>query len=158
MTTFTMCRGLEGTRKLKTDDLLTAVKETLNYDADLYINGTLVFSTMSLNMEDNIKTLSEYGISHYLDNDRLCFKYTDETKNIKRYYVEFAQHSFWKPVPCLDVRIHDYRSNDTDREFETLKQVFDTIKSEYMPLVALEDICINEWNDRGCFGHKLPID
>lgn len=155
MSRFAMARAYEGIRPLNTDNLLIAVKTTLNNEGDLYVDGTIVMSVLGFEIEKNISNLAEYGIAHYIAGDCHRFKWADESKNIRKYYAYFFEHSFWKPN-CMDVQIHDYRTKAEEREFNSLDEIFAVIRADYLPRIPEENISIVEWDDEGCRSHKLP--
>ncbi|MFD1675647.1 hypothetical protein [Alicyclobacillus fodiniaquatilis] len=153
---FSMDRYYEGISSINTDDILTAVKTSMNYEADLYADGKLVTSWMGFTMEENAKRLRAYGITVYVHKDRYCFKYTDESKNIKSFYTDAFEYT-WDGAKCVDIKIHDYRANKTDIEFTSLDEVIAFVKEKYMPIVALENIHVTQYGDDGCEFIKLVL-
>lgn len=75
-------------QKLPTEDLLEAVKISINYEADLYIGGYLLVSWLCLPMEENKMRLEQKGIETYIVKDQYCFRYQDSEKNIKKFYYD----------------------------------------------------------------------
>lgn len=65
---------------LPTDDLLEAVKMSINCEADFYIYGRMIASWMGLSMEENIRRLDKEGIETYVVDGDYRFKYKDPEK------------------------------------------------------------------------------
>lgn len=122
MSKYQIAAPYESIRDLNVDDLLSAVKIASNYESDLYVDGQLVMSPLGLERDDNTRRLEQYGITTYIKNHRYNYRYTDESKNTKVYYAEFSRY-WWDNKPCIDVRIHDYRSDDSAKRFDTLDDI-----------------------------------
>ena len=73
-------------REIPTEDMLEAVKISMNYEADLYFFQHLVVSWIGLPMEQNIERLGEYGIETYVVDNCCRFRYKDPAKNVKKLY------------------------------------------------------------------------
>jgi hypothetical protein len=120
-------------------DLLTAVKNSMNYEADLYVNGYLLSSWMGLPMEENIENLAKEGITTYVQNGRYQFKYTDESKNVTKYYVETLEYQ-WEGTDKVQFNIGEYRSNKEELEFNDIESIKTFIEKEYLPKYSKENI------------------
>lgn len=147
MPKFVMERNDEYRVTLKTDDILTAVKINSNYEADLYIDGQLAVSCLGLPMKDNAIKLMNFGITAYVKDGTWRYKYTDESKNVKRYYVS-PQDYEWGGADKIQYNIHDYPTDKDDHEFESLRAIFENVRT-YTDLLnyAPEDISIVIWDD-----------
>lgn len=156
MPKFEMERNYESRVTLKTNDILVAIKMNSNYEGDLYVDGQLAMSCLGLPMEENAIKLMKYGITAYVKNDRWRYKYTDESKNVKRYYVSPYAYK-WDGVEKIQYNIHDYPTDKDVEEFESLKAVFKNVR-DYTELLSYdpEDVHVVIWDDIwGChtFSH-----
>ena len=131
MTVFSMARAYEGRREIPTKDLVSAVKHSLNLEADLYQDGELVVSWLGLSMKENIDRLCEKGISTFVVNNRYGFKYIDKSMNKTLYYVVFYLSKRQDGTNQLDVQIHDYHSSTNEKLFRSFSEIFSYIKAEY---------------------------
>ncbi|WP_426455365.1 hypothetical protein ACP26L_36605 (plasmid) [Paenibacillus sp. S-38] len=129
MSKFKMARSYEGTRLLKTDDLLTAVRTTCNFEGDLYVNDTLVMSCLGLSREDNTRRLLKYGITSYVNKhtSSWAYRYTDDSKNNPAYYLSY-HHYKWDGERKVQFGVHDYSQGNALR-CATLGEVFEQIRS-----------------------------
>lgn len=156
MAEFKMERSYEGRSLLKTDSLLSALKTTSNYEGDLYVDGRLVFSALGLDHEYNAEVLSAYGITFAVNaRHNWAFKWTDESKNVKRYYWNEYEHQFW----CengYQASIHDYRKHAEDIEAETIDEIIDHVCKKFIEN-QYDSVHITLWDDEhGCVSFDVP--
>jgi hypothetical protein len=138
MPKFTMHKYYEGEFPIDTDDILTAVKHALNYEADLYCNGSLIMSPLGLSREENTKQLEKYGIKTVLKNHTYCYEYIDSSKNTGEVFAQFYQY-YWDGVLKLDVRIHDYAEPGIYTEkFKNVDEVIEAVKKNFIESGKIE--------------------
>jgi hypothetical protein len=131
MPVFKMERSYESARVIKTDDLLTAVKHTCNYEGDLYVDGSLVMSCLGLPRSDNTRRLLKRGITSYVNQKSQCwnYRYTDPAKNGGNIFGS-AYHHLWDGKPKIDFMFKEYRESAEDREFTSLSAVMAYVREE----------------------------
>lgn len=117
---------------LPTDDVLEAVKMSLNYEADLYVGNRLLASWMGLEMEENSRRLAKEGIETYVVDGRYCFKYRDPSKNVKRIFFQFIKTGNDQG----EVHLSDYRSKMDQPFYSSVEDVYEVVKKEY-PYVSI---------------------
>jgi len=152
--TFTMHRSYERPVTLQTNDLLTAVKQSISYEADLYVDNRLLVSWSGLNPEVNHERLLEVGIQPYLVNGSWKFKYIDETKNVKTYFV----HAFIYPfqgVLKAQINVQDYSEDPTYKSYSSLDEALLVTSSEFSVSIPSENINVVIWDDEGCRSFTL---
>jgi hypothetical protein len=83
---FCMDKYWEGDYKF-TSDMLSAFQLASNYEADLYLNGRLIFSPLGLDWEDNKKLIIKYLGKRFVNEHRFnLMGYKDPwSKEIKNY-------------------------------------------------------------------------
>lgn len=150
---FYIARSYSRPVAIEAEDLLTAVKYAANYEADLYEGNYLIFSPLGFSQEENEKRLLECGITTYVTNNRLCYKYTDESKNTKKYFAVFSEYE-WDEKPHLQVHIHDYKSSKDEVMFESIEAVYQEIKEKYQQF-SQEAITIGLFDDNGYTSLKV---
>lgn len=128
---FLMQKAYEGMERIDTEDLLTALKYALNYEADLYMDGKLICSPLGLSWEENLSILKKYGIVS-VGNKRYRFAYADESKNVNKIFASINEY-IWNNEKCVDVRLNDYRQRKEDIEFSTKKELLEYLKQEIYP-------------------------
>jgi len=143
---YRMQRSYEGFSDIPTDDLLTAVKYSINYEADLYIEGKLLVSWLGFEMEYNIECLEKQGITTYIKDHTYKFKYTNESKTKTTVWVDFM-HYFWGGEPKIDVRIFDYQDCPNAKEFNSLDEVIEIVKRVWIPKLPIDSIHIRDYSD-----------
>lgn len=144
---FAIAKSFSGIKRIDTDDLLEAVKIAANNEADLYVNGRIVFSPMGYSQEENERLLKELGITTYISGPYIRYKYMDESKNKKRFYASFSEFE-WGGKPNVQVFIHDYRTSKEDKEFSSVEEVVREVKEKYSHLPTNE-ISIGLFGDNG---------
>jgi hypothetical protein len=133
--------------KIETVDTLEAVKIAANNEADLYMNGKIVFSPLGFSEEENQRQLEKLGITTYVSGPYIRYKYTDESKNINRFYATF--HEFdWGGKPNLQVFIHDYRTSKNDEEFSSVEEIVEAVKKRYSHLPT-DAVSVGLFDDNG---------
>lgn len=146
---FTMKRAYEAAVRLQTDDLLTAVKISLNQEADLYHNGSLIASWLGLPMECNIERLEKLGLTAYIAAyNSYRFKYTDESRNESCYYMRKCPY-VWGGVEALECVIHDYQDSPECVKFTSIQAAVDAIRKEELPTYGPGNITIVIHDDNG---------
>ncbi|WP_214482946.1 hypothetical protein [Bacillus sp. SM2101] len=129
MSQFRIARSFEGLCSLQTDDLLTAIKTASNYEADLYLNGVLIFSPLGYEMEYNKKLLQRYGISVGVVNGSYHYKYMDESLNTTSVFASFYPY-LWDGKKHLDVHVFDYKKGNAT-EFKNFEECIQFIQLCY---------------------------
>ena len=113
-------------RRIATDDLLEAVKHSMNYEADLFENGNLVVSWLGYNMENNIERLAKKGIETYTVNSMYRFRYLDPDRNTKRIYYTVMEHQ----NRMGEVHLSSYMGRPDQTHYATPEEVFSEIKKK----------------------------
>jgi hypothetical protein len=139
-----MSRSYSGFTKINTEDALEALKHTMNYEGDLYYNGQLVYSCMGLDYEDNKENLSRFGIIPLEDETYIKWQYADQSKNVKKYFVDFLEYKntyTGKGEDSLQVNLHDYKQYKDSIEFKSLEAIYSYILDNYIN--KIEESAIN---------------
>lgn len=144
---FAIAKSFSGIKRIDTDDLLEAVKIASNNEADLYVNGKIIFSPMGYSQEENERQLSKLGITTYTSGPYLRYKYTDESKNNQRFYATFNEFE-WEGKPNVQVFIYDYRTSKEVEIFSSVDKVIEKVKNKYSYLPA-DAISVGLFNDNG---------
>ncbi|EEM99367.1 hypothetical protein bthur0014_58730 [Bacillus thuringiensis IBL 4222] len=111
---------------LPTDDLLEAVKMSINCEADFYIYGRMIASWMGLSMEENIRRLDKEGIETYVVDGDYRFRYKDPEKNIKRIFFEFINIGEGKG----EVHLNSYRSRKDQPFYSSIEEIYELLKED----------------------------
>lgn len=111
LNTFNIEIAYEGMSILKTHDTVQALKIAMNKEADLYKNGTLIFSAMGLSEERNKELIAEHGVEMYLTpNNSYTFRYLNGNKTTEIYasLIEYKSNN----ENHLEVQYKDYNYGD----------------------------------------------
>lgn len=108
MSKFYMKKYWENKEEINTTDLLTAIKYGANYEANVYIDDKCIFSPLGSELEDNKKSLEEYGITLKRCGKQNKWMYMDETKNKGIYYTKIYLYK----QDEIEVNISDYATDD----------------------------------------------
>lgn len=137
---------------LPTEDLLEAVKISMNYEADLYRYGTCLASWLGLPMEENIKHLEEKGIEVYVVNNNYRFRYKDPAKNIKRMYYRLAVNDQTKQG---ELHVSDTPSYKDQAHYPTLEAILEVVKEHEPDLEVLTIIDFSGDTYEGSYKKRL---
>lgn len=134
-------------------DLLTALRRTINQEGDLYVNGRLVFSALGLSDEDNLESLKDYGIIRV---DRK-YQYADSSKNEFKIYVSILEY-YWYQEKCMDIKLFDYKTQESDLEFNSIDEVLKYLKENVYPNYHESNIHITTFMvQNGCRSLNLEL-
>lgn len=141
LNTFNIEIAYEGMSILNTHDTVQALKIAMNKEADLYKNGTLIFSAMGLTQERNAELIAEHGIEMYLTpNNEYTFRYVNGNKNTELYAALIEYKS--KEERFLEVQYRDYNYGDAvqfdnyDQMIEWLNLVYGDYKPENIKIAC----------------------
>lgn len=147
-----ICRNYSSNKiKLPTDDLLEAVKISLNEEADLYIGNSLFISWMGYDMEENKIRLEDEGIEAYVVNRQYCFRYKDSKRNVKKIYYSLYLHD------SLNAEIHlsDTPSKINQISFSSVEEIYSDIKSSNPQLSFLTVVDFSGDTFEGSYKYDL---
>jgi len=154
MPNYKIARNYEKAREIETQDLLTAVMNTCNYEADLYDGNRLVMSCLGFSRYENTRRLLEYGITSYVNQNSQCwsYRYTDPSMNAGNFFVN-TYHYPWGEENKIDITIKEYRETEKDHKFmslgDVMKFVRDTISSSPYKYNVDEDIYVKLFGEDG---------
>lgn len=151
---FYLCKNYSSRKTtLPTEDLLEAVKISMNYEADLFMGGYMVVSWMGYSMEENIERLSKEGIEVYVIEGQYRFRYKDPSKNIKRiYYILYLNDK-----GLGEVHLGDTPNCKDDPHYSSHEEIYSKIKKEHPDLVTLTVIDFSGDTFRGSFKIDLKL-
>ncbi|MES9681646.1 hypothetical protein ABWK22_01695 [Gottfriedia acidiceleris] len=140
---------------LPTDDLLEAVKMSLNYEADFYIGSRLLISWMGMEMDYIKPILEKEGIEIYVVENKYCFRYIDPAKNIKKIYIS---NLFNFDDGKGEVHLSAYRTRIDQPFYSSLEEVYEFVKSKNKLLVELNVVDFSGDKYEGSFKIDLLND
>lgn len=125
-----MCQSYSSYKQLlPTNDLVEAIKISLNYESDLYRGNKLLASWLGYSMDTNIENLEKEGIECYIAGGQYKFRYKDSKKNIKRIYFKLIEYKYkGKQVP--ELHLSDTPSKRSQPYYDSLEQVLATVKEQ----------------------------
>lgn len=146
-----MCPSYGRKQQLPTDDLLEAVKISINYEADLFIGGYLLASWLGYSMEENIERLKKEGIETYVVENNYRFRYYDDSKNIKRIY--FRMHDFENGT--AEIHLKSTPSKLGDPCYSSIDEVYNIIKESHPSIRTLTVVDFSGDKYTGSYEHEL---
>lgn len=129
MEKFIMDKLFEGKFEFEAENVIYALRYAMNFEADLYYNGNLIYSSLDFDRESNLKLLKRYAgvIEDELTGN---LKFEDESKN-EGFDRIFANFNFylWDVGKYIDIKIDNYYIHrDEVKAFYTLSEVIEEIK------------------------------
>lgn len=148
---FTMEISYEGVKKINTDNMLTALKTAMNYEADLYYNGRLIYSSMGLTDDENREILKKYGIVRKDHPTQICWKYEDESRNITKVYIDTILFNSKNNIEgnYMQINIGDYREYKDSIELNSIAELKKYIDSNFSN-IKYNDINILDFRNDSC--------
>lgn len=159
-----MARSYHEPQLLETTDLLTALKYSMNYEAELYMDGRMISCPLGWEHEYLAEIIEPLGIKTSYLNNRLHFEYKDVAKKSEKLYVQEYAYNHEGSFN-VSISVHDYRQSNEDVEFDTMDEVRLYFERKYMDAdkmytSAYLDNSIYSatfFKDRGWFPNKYYI-
>lgn len=122
MSGFVMQRAYDSKKTLEQTDIISALKYSMNYEADLYMDGKLISSPLGWDHDYLAEVLKPLGVIQSYKNNSLHWRYADESKNINKLYCNSYEY-MWEGELQVQVNVHDYPESKGDIVFDTEDEI-----------------------------------